>query len=88
MIYDKRYDRSCPSTTYFSEDALKAWSDSFEKVFTAILKTIVTYHPFALKTKAGKLAVNSLRSAEEEFEISDRTLNLLYQQLVLPHLSN
>jgi hypothetical protein len=77
---------TCPSTTYFSEDALKAWSDSFEKVFAAILKTIVTYHPFALKTRAGKLAVNSLRSAEEEFGISDRTLNLLYEHLVLPYL--
>ena len=77
----------CPSTTYFSEDALQAWSNSFEKVFAAILKTIVEYHPFALKTKSGKIAVNQLRSVEKFFGIPERTLNLLYHQLVLPHLN-
>ena len=83
----KDIEMMCPSTTYFSEDALLAWSNSFEKVFVAILKTIVEYHPFALKTKSGKLAVNQLRSIEEKFGIPERTLNLLYHQLVVPHLN-
>ena len=83
----KDIQMTCPSTTYFSEDALRAWSTSFEKVFVAILKTITEYHPFALGTKSGKLAVNQLRSVEEKFGIPERTLELLYHQLVLPHLN-
>ena len=83
----KDIEMMCFSTTYFSEDALRAWSNSFQKVFVAILKTIVEYHPFALKTKSGKLGVNLLRSVEKKFGIPQRTLNLLYHQLVLPHLN-
>ena len=83
----KDIQMTCPATTYFSEDALGAWSTSFEKVFVAILKTIVEYHPSVLKTKSGKLAVKELRSVEKKFGIPERTLNLLYEQLVLPHLN-
>ena len=84
MLKDIRM--TCPSTTYFSEDALRAWSTSFEEVFVAILKTVTEYHPSVLKTKPGRLAANQLRSVEEKFGIPERTLNLLYHQLVLPHL--
>jgi hypothetical protein len=83
----KDIEMTCLSTTYFSEDALKAWSDSFEKVFTAILKIIVQYHPFAIKTETGKMAVNELRSIEQEYRIKERTLNQLYDKLVLPTLN-
>ena len=83
----KDVEMTCPSTTYFSEDALRAWSNSFEKVFVAILKTLVEYHPSVLKTESGKLAVKELRSIEKKFGIPERTLNLLYDQLVLPHLN-
>ena len=79
---------ACPATTYFNVDSLKAWSDSFERVFGEILKIIVEYHPFTLKTDSGKLAINQLRSIEEKFGISEKkTISLLYNQLVLPHLS-
>lgn len=84
----KDIEMTCPSTTYFSEDALQAWSNSFEKVFVAILKTIVEYHPFALETKSGKIAVDQLRTVEEEYGIPERKLNLLYKQLVLPHVNS
>ena len=84
----KDVEMTCPATTYFSEDALRAWSNSYQKVFVAILKTIVEYHPFALNTKSGKLAVDELRSLEKKFGIPKRTLNQLYHQLVLPHLNS
>jgi len=67
---------TCPSTTYFSEDSLRAWSNSFQKVFLAIWKAIVKYHPFALKARSGKIAVNKLRSIEKKFGITEGTLNL------------
>jgi hypothetical protein len=79
---------TCPSTTFFDEDSLRVWSGSFQEVFVAILKTIVEYHTFALKTKSGKLAVNMLRSAEKHLGIRERTLYSIYEQLVLPHLDS
>jgi hypothetical protein len=84
----KGTEMTCPSTTYFSEDALQAWSDSFEKVFIAILKTIIKYHPFALKTETGKIAVNELCTIEQEYRIKERTLNQLYDKLILPILKS
>ena len=42
-IYRVKYEdtlkseMTCPSSTYFSEDALRTWSTSFQKVFAAIL---------------------------------------------------
>ncbi len=64
-------EMTCPSTTFFSEDSLKAWSDSFQKVFLAIWKAVVEYHPFALNTKSGRMAVNRLRSIEKKFGITE-----------------
>ena len=83
----KDIEIACPSKTYYNEDSLRAWSDSFEKIFMAILKTIVTYHPFALKTQSGKIAITQLRSVEKKFGITDDTMKLLYDKLVLPNLS-
>ena len=70
-------EMTCLASTYFSEDALRAWSNSFQKVFVAILKTIVEYHPFAIETKSGKIAIDDLRSIEKELRIPERTRNLL-----------
>jgi len=67
----------CIASTYFSEDALRTWSNSFQKVFVAILKTIVEYHPFALETKTGKMAIDDLLRIEKELKIPERTRNLL-----------
>ena len=79
-------DMTCPASTYFSEDALRTWSNSFQKVFVAILKTIVKYHPFALETVSGKMAIEDLLLIEKELKIPERIQNLLYFQRVLPHL--
>lgn len=74
---------SCIASTYFSEDAIRTWSNSFQKVFLAILKTVVEYHPFALETKSGKLAIRALRvipkkyGAENEAEWSKILLSFL-----------
>lgn len=57
----------CIASTYFSEDALRTWSDSFQKVFWAILKTVVEYHPFALETESGKLAIRNLRGLQKKY---------------------
>ena len=84
----KDIQMTCPSTTFFSEDSLRGWSNSFQEVFVAILKIIIEYHTFALKTKSGKLAVKMLPSIEKKFGIRERTLNSLYNQLVLPHLNS
>jgi hypothetical protein len=84
----KDIEMTCPSTTFFSEGSLRVWSDSFQEVFVAILKTVVEYYAFALKTESGKLAVNMLCSVEKKFGIREETLCSLYQQLVLPHLNS
>jgi hypothetical protein len=71
-------DMKCAATTYYSEDALRAWSSSFQKVFVAILKTIVEYHPLVLETESGKIAVNQLLPILKELGIPQRTRNLMY----------
>jgi len=68
----------CLASTYFSEDALRTWSNSFQKVFVAILKTIMEYHPSVLETESGKMATDGLRPIEKELRIPERTLNLLH----------
>lgn len=68
-------EMTCPASTYFSEDALRAWSNSFQKVFVAILKTIVEYHPFVLETVSGKMATDDLRPITKELGIPEGTLN-------------
>lgn len=78
---------ACPASTYFSEDSLQTWSNSFQKVFDAILKTIVEYHPLALETESGKIAINDLQSIEKDLRMSERIRNLLYFKVVLPHLT-
>ena len=82
----KNIKMTCLASTYFSEDALRAWSNSFQKIFVAILKTIVEYHPFTLETESGKIAMKHLLSIEKELKIPERIQNRLYFQLVLPHL--
>lgn len=77
----KDIEVTCSSTTYFSEDSLKIWSASFEKVFLSILKIIVAYHPFSLETESGKIAVNQLRDVEKRFGIAETTLYQLYSQI-------
>jgi hypothetical protein len=77
----KDFEVTCSSTTYFSEDSLKSWSASFEKVFLSILKIIVAYHPFSLRTQSGKIAVNQLRDVEEKFGIAETKLRELYSQI-------
>lgn len=67
-------EMTCPASTYFSEDALRAWSNSFQKVFVAILKTIVEYHPSVLETESGKMAIDDLLSIDKELRILERTL--------------
>jgi len=64
----------CPASTYFSEDALQAWSNSFQKVFVAILKTIVEYHPRVLESVSGKMATDDLRPIAKELGIPEGTL--------------
>ena len=58
----RKSEMACPASTYFSKDELRAWSNSFQKVFVAILKTIIEYHPFALETESGKIAIDDLQS--------------------------
>jgi len=70
-------EMACLASTYFSEDALRAWSSSFQKVFVAILKTIVEYHPSVLETKSGRIAIRHLRPIKKELIIPERTRNLL-----------
>lgn len=70
-------EMTCIALTYFSEDALRTWSNSFQKVFLAILKTIVEYHPFVLETELGKEAIDDLRSIEEELRIPENTRVLI-----------
>lgn len=62
----------CIASTYFSEDALRTWSNSFQKVFFAILKTLVEYHPFTLETESGKLAIRNLRHLPEKYGIENQ----------------
>ena len=76
----------CLASTYFSEDALRTWSNSFQKVFVAILKTIVEYHSVVLETVSGNIAINDLQSIEKDFRMPERIRNLLYFKVVLPHL--
>jgi hypothetical protein len=71
-------EMTCLASTYFSEDALRTWSNSFQKVFVAILKTIVEYHRFVLETKSGKIAIDHLLPIKKELEIPKRTRNLLF----------
>jgi len=68
-------EMTCPASTYFSEDALQAWSNSFQKVFVAILKTIVEYHPAVLESVSGKMATDDLRPIAKELRIPEGTLN-------------
>ena len=70
----------CLASTYFSEDALRTWSNSFQKVFVAILKIIVEYHRFVLETESGKIAIGHLLPIEKELEIPERTRNLLFSR--------
>ena len=70
-------EMTCPASTYFSEDALRVWSNSFQKVFVAILKTIVEYHPFTLETESGKIVIDDLLPIKKELGIPEETLNLL-----------
>jgi hypothetical protein len=67
----------CPASTYFNEDALRTWSTSFQKVFVAILKTIVWYHPFVLETKSGKIVIRDLLPIAKELGIPAQTLDSL-----------
>ena len=57
----------CIASTYLSEDALRTWSNSFQEVFLAILKTVAEYHPFALETESGKIAVRDLRHLAKKY---------------------
>lgn len=66
---------ACLASTYFSEDALRTWSNSFQKVFVAILKTIVKYHPSVLESVSGKMATDDLRPIAKELRIPEGTLN-------------
>jgi len=75
---DMLKEMECLASTYFSEDALRTWSSSFQKVFVAILKTIVEYHPFVLETESSKITIDDLRPIEKELRISERTLNRLH----------
>lgn len=68
-------EMTCPASTYFSEDALRAWSNSFQKIFVAILKTIVEYHPSVLETESGRIAIRDLRPIQRELRIPAGTLN-------------
>lgn len=67
----------CPASTYFNKDALRTWSNSFQKVFVAILKTIVWYHPFVLETKSGKIVIRDLLPIAKELGIPAQTLDSL-----------
>jgi len=71
---------SCLASTYFSEDALRTWSNSFQEVFVAILKTIAEYHRFVLETESGKIAINQLLSIEKELEMPEMPRNLLFSR--------
>ena len=68
-------EMTCPASTYFSKDALQAWSNSFQKVFVAILKAIVEYHPSVLESESGKTATRNLRPIEKELRIPEGTLD-------------
>lgn len=67
----------CPASTYFSVDSLRTWSNSFQMVFVAILKSIVEYHPFVLETKSGKIAIKDLLPIIKDLRIPLQTQNLL-----------
>ena len=68
-------EMSCLASTYFSEDELRAWSNSFQNVFVAILKTVVEYHSFALETEPGKIAIRELRPIAKQLRIPEGILN-------------
>ena len=72
----------CAASTYFSEDELRTWSNSFQKVFLAILKTVVEYHPFALGTVSGKIAIDDLLSIEKELRIPEKYARALHDVYV------
>ena len=53
----RKGDFVCPAATYFNEEQLIEWSDCFQRVFVALLKTIQEFHPEAFDTESGKLAI-------------------------------
>ena len=55
--FKRKGDFVCPAASYFNEEQLIEWSDCFQRVFAALLKTIIEFHPEAFNTESGKLAV-------------------------------
>lgn len=70
VTYVKHADEliACASTTYFSEEQLIEWSDCFQRVFAALLRTVAYFHPEAFDTESGKLAVAIIKPQLKEFE--------------------
>jgi len=64
---DEEKARTCPAGTYFSEDQLIEWSDSFQHVFAVLLKTIAEFHPEIFDTESGKLVAKFIEPKLKEF---------------------
>lgn len=75
-------DFVCPASTYFNEKQLIEWSDTFQTVFTILLKTIVEFHPEAFETESGKLAVTKciepfLKEMDEKIKTTEKIRSIL-----------
>jgi len=73
----------CGAETFYNEQQLIEWSEYFQKVFVAMLKTIAVFHPTAFETESGKLAVENLIEPEikglEGIEVADKIKVILGQ---------
>jgi hypothetical protein len=57
----------CPASTYFDEEHLIEWSNSFQSVFVVLLKTIATFHPEAFRTEPGEIAMKIIKGMMKDF---------------------
>ena len=62
-------DFVCPAATYFNEEQLIEWSDCFQRVFAALLKTVAEFHPEVFDTESGKIALRIIKGHLKEFQI-------------------
>lgn len=71
----------CPASTYFHEEHLIEWSNSFQSVFVVLLKAIATFHPEAFRTESGKIAMKMIEGMMKDFadktKVSDKIQEVL-----------
>lgn len=75
-------DFACPACTYFNEEQLIEWSDCFQRVFVALLKTIAEFHPEVFDTESGKLVVPKciepqLKEFGDKIKVSEKIQKIL-----------